>query len=103
MPPDGGREIVPSLDSGHSRAEDHSAHLITKAFDFSRIGGVPEPLSKVEEFLLLSFLSLDPGLDKFQQYPVRAQPARLCQFAYFGSDIGRQRNHFGAAWCLRFA
>ena len=70
-----------------SVAKDHSAHLITQAFDFSRIGSAPEALGKVDEFLMFALLSLHPVLDKFQQHPAGTKPARLRQAANLRGDV----------------
>src|SRR5580693_8141722 len=72
-----------------SAAKDDSAHPITQAFDLCRIGGIPEALGEVEEFLLLALFSLDSALDKFQQQPVGAKPARFRQWCDAGLRVKR--------------
>ena len=67
------RESCPSSRSSASAAENHSAHLIAQPLNLLWIGCVPEPLSKVEEFLLLLFFCLDPVLDELHQHPVGAE------------------------------
>jgi hypothetical protein len=46
-----------SSEAGTAGAKDHLAYLIAQAFDFLRIGGIPESLGQVEEYLLFAFLS----------------------------------------------
>jgi hypothetical protein len=55
-----GIERSPPLDRWLSDAKDHSAHLLTYALDFLRIGGVPEAIGEVEEFLLFALSASMP-------------------------------------------
>jgi len=70
-----------------SVAKNHSAHLITQAFDFIRIGGGSEALGEVEELLLFALFSLHAVLDELYQHPVCAKFARFCQASNLGRNL----------------
>jgi hypothetical protein len=48
-----------------SAAKNHSAHLVTEAFDIFGIGRIPEPFGEIEELLLFALLRLYAVLDQF--------------------------------------
>jgi hypothetical protein len=73
-----------------SVAKNHSAHLVTQAFDFFGVCGAPEALGKFEKLLLLALLRLHAVLDEFQKHPIGAKPACFCQTANLCGDAGRQ-------------